>query len=74
MKEKVKNALEAEFVEIMDVSGDQQHISIDVVAEFFEGKNSVQRQRAVYKAIWEEMQGAVHAVDAMTTKTPAEAK
>ncbi len=26
------------------------------------------------QAIWEELQGAVHAVDAMTTKTPAEAK
>jgi hypothetical protein len=30
--------------------------SIEVVADFFEGKNSVQRQRAVYKAIWEELQ------------------
>jgi hypothetical protein len=27
----------------------------------------------VYKAIWMELQGAVHAVDAMTTKTPQEA-
>lgn len=25
------------------------------------------------QAIWEELTGAVHAVDAMTTKTPAEA-
>lgn len=27
----------------------------------------------VYKAIWEELQSTVHAVDQMTTKTPAEA-
>lgn len=39
----------------------------------FEGKSSVQRQRMVYKAIWLELQDAVHAVDEMTTKTPQEA-
>jgi len=72
MKEKIKTALDAQSVEIIDVNGDQQHVSIEVVADFFEGKNSVQRQRAVYKAIWEELQEAVHAVDAMTTKTTAE--
>jgi stress-induced morphogen len=39
----------------------------------FEGKSAVDRQRMVYKAIWQELQETVHAVDAMTTKTPAEA-
>ena len=47
--------------------------SIDVVSAAFEGKSAVDRQRMVYKAIWMELQEAVHAVDAMTTKTPAEA-
>jgi stress-induced morphogen len=47
--------------------------SIDVVSPLFEGKSSMNRQRMVYKAIWQELQGAVHAVDAMTTKTPSEA-
>jgi stress-induced morphogen len=44
-----------------------------VVSTLFEGKSAVDRQRMVYKAIWMELQEAVHAVDAMTTKTPAEA-
>ena len=39
----------------------------------FEGKSAVNRQRMVYKAIWEELQSVVHAVDQMTTKTPEEA-
>jgi BolA-like protein 1 len=39
----------------------------------FEGKRAMQRQQLVYKAIWEEMQGAVHAVDSMVCKTPDEA-
>ncbi|GMN56074.1 hypothetical protein TIFTF001_025196 [Ficus carica] len=46
---------------------------IDVVSSEFEGKSSVIRQRMVYKAIWEELQSTVHAVDHMTTRTPSEA-
>ena len=34
---------------------------------------SLCRQQLVYKAIWLELQDAVHAVDAMTVKTPQEA-
>lgn len=49
------------------------HISIEVVSSKFEGKRAVQRQQLVYKAIWEELQGPVHAVDAMVCKTPDEA-
>lgn len=47
--------------------------SIDVVSTAFEGQSAVNRQRMVYKAIWEELQTTVHAVDQMTTNTPAEA-
>ncbi|TVU11256.1 hypothetical protein EJB05_44829 [Eragrostis curvula] len=47
--------------------------SIDVVSKAFEGKSAVNRQRMVYKVIWEELQSTVHAVDQMTTKTPDEA-
>ena len=49
------------------------HISIEVVSTKFEGKRAVQRQQLVYKAIWEELQGPVHAVDSMVCKTPDEA-
>jgi stress-induced morphogen len=48
------------------------HISIEVVSSIFSGKRPVQRQQMVYKAIWEEMQGPVHAVDSMICKTPDE--
>ena len=49
------------------------HVSIEVVSSMFEGKRPVQRQQLVYKAIWEELQGPVHAVDSMVCKTPSEA-
>ena len=45
-----------------------------MVSAAFEGKNAINRQRLVYKCIWEEMQSErVHAVQGIETKTPAEA-
>lgn len=49
MKAKIGEALETDKVEIIDVYGDGRHVSIDVVSNLFDGKNSVQRQRMVYK-------------------------
>jgi acid stress-induced BolA-like protein IbaG/YrbA len=65
-------ALETDQVTVQDVNGDGRHVEIDVTSSLFEGKTPVQRQRLVYKAIWEELQEAVHAVDAMTTRAPGE--
>lgn len=50
------------------------HISVEVVSSKFAGKRPVQRQQLVYKAIWQELQGPVHAVDSMVCKTPEEAQ
>ena len=55
------------------VSGGGGHFTIEVISSVFEGKNIVQRQRIVYKAIWELMKGdnaPLHAVDKLTCKTP----
>jgi stress-induced morphogen len=68
----MKQALETDEVSVRDASGDGRHVEIDVRSTLFEGKTAVQRQRLVYKAIWEELQEAVHAVDAMTTRAPGE--
>ena len=48
------------------------HIALRVVSMAFEGKNRVQRQQIVYKAIWEELSGPIHAVDELVCRTPAE--
>ena len=49
MRQKIGEALETDQVSIQDVYGDGRHVSIDVVSSAFEGKNSVARQRLVYK-------------------------
>lgn len=71
---KIKEGLGAESVEVQAAYDDPNgsHISIFAVASTFEGKSAVQRQQLVYKFIWEELQGPVHAVDKMVLKTPAE--
>ena len=38
-----------------DLQGDGRHVTIDVVSAVFEGKSAVDRQRMVYKAIWQEL-------------------
>ncbi|GFQ02739.1 hypothetical protein PHJA_002417800 [Phtheirospermum japonicum] len=74
MEKKIKEQLSAESVIVKDAYGDGRHVSIEVVSTAFEGQSAVNRQRMVYKAIWEELQERVHAVDEMTTRTPAEVK
>merc|ERR1711957_464302 len=73
-RNKIQKALETDDVIVKGAYDDPNgsHISIEVVSDLFTGKRAVQRQQLVYKAIWEEMQEAVHAVDSMTCKTPEE--
>ena len=42
MKTKIQEALNAEKVEIVDVEGDARHVTINVVASVFEGKQTLQ--------------------------------
>lgn len=73
-KDKISKALGTEEVTVTGAYDDPNgsHISIAVVSEKFEGKRAVQRQQMVYKALWDELQGPVHAVDSMICKTPDE--
>ncbi|KAL3945818.1 MAG: hypothetical protein SGBAC_000090 [Bacillariaceae sp.] len=73
--QKIKDALDTSEVKVTGAYDDPNgsHISIEVVSSKFEGKRAVQRQQIVYKAIWEELQGPVHAVDSMVCKAPDEA-
>ena len=48
------------------------HIQVEVVAEAFAGKRAMERQRMVFRALWEELEGPVHAVDSIIAKTPSE--
>lgn len=74
MEKKIKESLNPTRLQITPTIGDPNgaHVEIEVISEQFEGLNAVKRHQAVYKAIWEELAGPVHAVDRLVTKTPAE--
>ncbi|KAF9670365.1 hypothetical protein SADUNF_Sadunf13G0060700 [Salix dunnii] len=74
MENKIKEELTAESVSVKDAYGDGRHVCIDVISEAFEGQSAVNRQRMVYKAIWEELQSTVHAPDMCMTYTISEIK
>lgn len=66
----IKTALPDASVE---VSGGGGHYRIAVVSQGFAGKNLLEQQRLVLRSIKHLMNGErapVHAVDALTTKTP----
>lgn len=58
-----------EHIEIEDLTGTQDHFQATVVAEAFDGLTRVQQHQAVYSALGDLMQGAVHAL-ALHTFTP----
>jgi len=78
---KLRDALAAEHVEVVDEShlhvghagaaGGGGHFRALVVSPRFAGLSPVERQRRVYAALAEEMQGAIHAL-ALRTLTPEE--
>ena len=74
MLDEIKEAILKEIPDAqVKVEGGGGHFTIDVVSKQFEGKNIVQKQRMVYKAIWDLMKGdnaPLHAVDKMTCRLP----
>mmetsp|Transcript_11519 Transcript_11519/g.47951 ORF Transcript_11519/g.47951 Transcript_11519/m.47951 type:complete len:138 (+) Transcript_11519:237-650(+) len=72
---KLTEALKPLQLNITPAYGDPNgsHITIEVVSDSFEGESVVARHRMIYKAIWDELQGPIHAVDSIEAKTPSEA-
>jgi BolA-like protein 1 len=74
VERKISAALSPTRLVVTPAYGDPNgsHVSIHVVSAAFAGMGVVARHRLVYKAIWEELQGPIHAVDELVTKTPEE--
>ncbi|MCW8835958.1 MAG: BolA family transcriptional regulator [Rhodospirillales bacterium] len=82
IREKLTRELAPQRLEITDESGrhvghagahpeGESHFHVEVVSEAFTGKSRVERQRMVYAALAEEMEGRIHAL-ALSTKAPGE--
>jgi len=73
IRDKLTAAFQPERLEVVDDSarhaghagsreGGESHFNVVIVAEAFKGQGRVQRQRAVYTALSEELAGPVHAL------------
>ena len=73
IRDKLTAAFQPERLEVVDDSarhaghrgapeGGESHFNVVIVAEIFKGQGRIQRQRAVYAALSEELAGPVHAL------------
>ena len=74
IEEQIKQAIE-KFIpdSIASVGGDGRHFEIRVVSNEFSGKKTLEKQRIVYSALKELMDGSnapVHAIARLETLTP----
>jgi stress-induced morphogen len=71
--EDVKIRLKAAFpdasLELVDLTGTQDHYQLRIVSESFAGKSTLEQHRMVYAALGAAMQGPIHALG-LTTHTP----
>ncbi len=60
-------------VEVVDLTGTQDHFQAVVISSSFEGKTMVEQHQLVYKALGDLMREAIHAL-ALKTFTPQQWK
>lgn len=79
---KLRAAFRPERLEVVDEShrheghagwreGGETHFQVTLVSETFAGRSRLERQRAVYAALAEELAGPVHALQ-ITARAPGE--
>ncbi len=82
IRAKLSAAFQPERLEVVDEShkheghagwrqGGETHFRVTLVSEAFAGRSRVERQRAVYAALAEELAGPVHALE-VTARAPGE--
>jgi acid stress-induced BolA-like protein IbaG/YrbA len=63
VEQRIREGVEGvEHVEVTDLTGTKDHYEAIVVSPAFEGKSRVARQRMVFAALGELMQGPIHAL------------
>lgn len=70
---RIEESLPGAQVEVIDLTGGEDHYQVKVVSSLFAGRSRLQRHRMIYAALREAMGGDVHAL-ALTTQTPEEAQ
>ncbi len=81
IERKLRMAFQPESLDVIDETNQhhghagwresgETHFRVEIIASAFAGKSRVERQRAVYEVLAEELAGPVHAL-ALTANAPA---
>lgn len=65
----LKSAFPDAHIEVVDLTGTQDHYQATLVSPSFEGKTPIQQHQLVYRALGSAMDGPIHAL-ALKTFTP----
>lgn len=69
VRERIASAFPAARIEIIDLTGTQDHYQARIVSAAFEGKSVIEQHQLVYRALGDAMDGPIHAL-ALETITP----
>lgn len=72
IRRRITAALPDARIDLRDMTGTADHWQATIVSQGFEGQSPVARQRAVFAALGELMNGPIHALT-LKTLTPAQA-
>lgn len=73
VKKRIASALPAAQIEIVDLTGTQDHYQARIVSAAFAGKSIIEQHQLVYRALGDAMDGPIHAL-ALETITPVALK
>ena len=73
VKKKVLAQIPGAEVQVLDMTGEGDHLEITVISEEFQGKPLIKRHRMVYAALGQSVGGEIHAAK-LVTRTPGEVK
>ncbi len=74
IKEKLGQELSEAKIEVVDLTGTNNHFAVEVVSPAFESKSLIQRHQMVYRVLNEKIStGEIHALS-ITAKTPKESE
>ena len=71
IEKRIHEAFPDARVDVLDLTGTQDHYAVRVVSTRFEGVSSIKRHRLVHAPLRDVLGGALHAIE-LVTRTPAE--
>tara|TARA_B100000029_G_scaffold318977_1_gene311475 strand:- start:224 stop:472 length:249 start_codon:yes stop_codon:yes gene_type:complete len=66
IKQILKNKFNNDFIEVIDINGQENHFSIIVISNQFNNLNLIERHRIIYDLFSKELTNEIHALQIKT--------